>query len=116
MRNLLLIAILFCNISSGKTIYVGKSERVTTIKAALGLAVDGDTIIVRKGIYKEDNIKINKQIVFIGQNHPTLDGQHKFEVLSIAADSVVVKGFRIINSGHSPLNDPCGIKVYDRHH
>ena len=35
-------------------------------------------------------------------------------MLSVAADSVVIKGFKIINSGHAALDDPCGIKVYDR--
>jgi len=43
-----------------------------------------------------------------------LDGQNKFEVVSINADNVVIKGFKIINSGYASLEDPCGIKVYDK--
>ncbi|WP_374550838.1 nitrous oxide reductase family maturation protein NosD, partial [Flavobacterium sp.] len=55
-----------------------------------------------------------KKIIFLGKNFPILDGQNKFEVVSINADNVVIKGFKIINSGYASLEDPCGIKVYDK--
>lgn len=114
MKNLVYIFFFFCLFSNAKTITVGKTYSVKTIKQAITLANDGDTIIVTQGVYKEGNIIINKKIVFLGKNYPILDGQNKFEVLSIAADSVLVKGFKIINSGYAALDDPCGIKVYDR--
>ncbi|WP_291130049.1 nitrous oxide reductase family maturation protein NosD [Flavobacterium sp. UBA7682] len=114
MKNLIYILFFFCLISNAKTITVGKTYPVKTIKQALALANDGDTIIVTQGVYKEGNIIITKKIAFLGKNYPTLDGQNKAEVLSITADSVIVKGFKIINSGHAALDDPCGIKVYDR--
>jgi nitrous oxidase accessory protein len=114
MKNLVFILFFFCLLSNAKTITVGKTYPVKTIKQAITLANDGDTIIVTAGVYKEGNIIINKKIVFLGKNYPILDGQSKFEVLSIAADSVLVKGFKIINSGYAALDDPCGIKVYDR--
>jgi len=114
MKKLVYILFFFYSISNAKIITVGKAFPVKTIKKAISLANDGDTIIVTQGLYKEGNIIINKKITFLGKNQPTLDGQNKFEVLSIAADSVVVKGFKIINSGYAALDDPCGIKVYDR--
>ncbi len=97
-----------------KTIQVGANFPVKTIKQALEMAKEGDTIIVNKGTYKEGNIIINKRIAFIGKNLPILDGQNKNEVLSIKADSVFVQGFKLINSGHAALEDPCGIKVYNK--
>ncbi|GAB3716090.1 nitrous oxide reductase family maturation protein NosD [Flavobacterium koreense] len=112
-----LICILFLllfSISNAKTIQVGSNFPVKKIKQALQLAVDGDTIIVNSGVYKEGNILINKKIIFLGKNFPILDGQRKFEVISVNADNVVIKGFKIINSGYASLDDPCGIKVYDR--
>ncbi|MEK8179175.1 nitrous oxide reductase family maturation protein NosD [Flavobacterium buctense] len=114
MKNLVYIFFFLSLICNAKTITVGKTYPVKTIKHALTLAIDGDTIIVTKGVYKEGNIIINKKIAFLGKNYPILDGQNKFEVLSVAADSVLVKGFKIINSGYAALDDPCGIKVYDR--
>lgn len=97
-------------------IEVGANKPIKNIKKAIALSRDGDTIIVSYGIYKEGNIVINKKIVFIGKNHPVLDGQKKFEVLSIKADNVIVDGFKIIKSGFATLDDPCGIKVYNRNH
>lgn len=114
MRKLIYILLFFCLISNAKTITVGRLYPVKTIKQAIALANDGDIIIVTQGVYKEENIIINKKIKFLGKNFPVLDGQNKAEVLSVAADSVVIKGFKIINSGHAALDDPCGIKVYDR--
>jgi len=96
------------------TIQVGSNFPVKTIKKAIALAKAGDTIIVNKGTYREGNIIIDKKIVFIGKNFPVLDGQNKNEVLSVKADSVWVQGFKLINSGHAALEDPCGIKVYNK--
>jgi len=109
-----ILFLLFFSIGKAATINVGANFPVKKIKQALALAKDGDTILVHSGIYKEGTILINKKIYFIGKNFPVLDGQHKKEVLSINANDVVVKGFKVINSGHAALNDPCGIRVYDK--
>ncbi|GGC77757.1 hypothetical protein GCM10011508_01490 [Flavobacterium lutivivi] len=115
MKKIIGILFLFLiSISNAKTIRVGSSFPVKKVKQALQLAVDGDTIIVNGGVYKEGNILINKKIIFLGKNFPILDGQRKFEVISVNADNVVIKGFKIINSGYASLDDPCGIKVYDK--
>ncbi len=109
-----IVFLLFFSIGKASTIQVGANFPVKKIKQALALAKDGDTVLVHSGIYKEGTILINKKIYFIGKNFPVLDGQHKKEVLSINANDVVVKGFKVINSGHAALNDPCGIRVYDK--
>ncbi|ESU19609.1 copper-binding protein [Flavobacterium cauense R2A-7] len=93
---------------------VGKNHPLKSIKAAIAQSSDGDTIVVQSGTYKEGRILINKQITLIGKHFPILDGENKSEVISINADNVVVKGFKIQNSGHAALEDPCGIRVYDK--
>lgn len=111
----LLFILLLC-ISSlpAQKLEVGTNKPYKTIKQALKASKVGDTVLVHKGIYKEGNLRIDKKIVFLGKELPVLDGQKKTEVLSIHADSVVVKGFRVINSGYAALEDPCGIKVYNK--
>jgi len=109
-----ILFLLFFSIGYATTIHVGVNHPVKKIKQAIILANDGDTIIVHSGVYKEGTILISKKIHFIGKNFPVLDGQNKNEVLSINADDVVVKGFKVINSGYAALNDPCGIRVYDK--
>lgn len=115
MKNLITISILLFFVSSvsAKTIHVGKQQNVITIQQALLIAVDGDTVLVNAGHYHEQNIIIDKSIYLIGVNHPVLDGDNKYEVISIKADGVTVDGFRIINSGISSIEDYAGIKVYN---
>jgi nitrous oxidase accessory protein len=76
------------------TIVVGPGQAFAQIKPALAKCENGDTVLVKNGFYKEGNIVINKAIAFIGENFPVLDGDRKFEVLTIKADHVLVKGFR----------------------
>ncbi len=115
MKKLVAIIFLICFVFVGnaKVITVGKNSALKSIKQALLLASNGDTIIVGGGHYSEGNILINKKIILIGKNYPVIDGQKKVEVISVNADNVVIKGFKIINSGNAVLEDPCGIRVYD---
>ena len=106
--------LLFSSFLHAHIIDVGPKKTIKSIKKAIYLAKIGDTIIVHKGTYKEGNIIIDKKVVFIGKDFPILDGQKKYEVLSVKADSVVVDGFKVIRSGHATLEDPCGIKVYNK--
>ncbi len=95
--------------------HVAKGARLNSIKAAIALAKNGDTIFVAPGTYKEGNIIIQKSISLIGQNYPVLDGEKKYELLTIAYPRVKVEGFKIINSGRSSLDDLAGIKCFDAH-
>lgn len=113
MRLLFILIVCITSLQAQK-LEVGINKPYKSIKQALKAANDGDTVLVYKGIYKEGNLRIDKKIVFLGKDFPVLDGQKKVEVLSIHADSVVVKGFKVINSGFAALEDPCGIKVYNK--
>jgi nitrous oxidase accessory protein len=114
MKKLLLILLLFSSFVNAKVIEVGANQAFKSINKAMALAKDGDTVVVNKGLYREGTIIIDKKIVFIGKGFPVLDGQKKYEVISVKADGVVVNGFKIIRSGHGSLVEPCGIKVYSR--
>ena len=103
----------FAFTAEARIIKVGEMQLFKKIKPALLSCNYGDTVIVEKGIYKEGNIIIDKSIVFLGVGLPVLDGDRKFEVLSIKAHSVTVKGFRVQHSSYATLDDPGGIKVYN---
>lgn len=100
-------------VTEAKTIRVGKQNIFKEIKPAIASSHSGDTLIVEKGFYKEGNIVINKPLTFLGENLPVLDGDRKFEVLTIKSDNVTIKGFRVQHSGYATLDDPGGIKVYN---
>jgi len=103
-------------LANGRTLHVGPNQEFKQIRSALLQANDYDTIYVHHSQYKEGNIVINKKIVMIGVDLPVIDGDNKYEVVSIKSDSVTFRGFQVQNSGFASLNDPGGIKVYDAHH
>ncbi|MDN3656499.1 nitrous oxide reductase family maturation protein NosD [Ferruginibacter paludis] len=110
---LLILFVVVCAPASSKTIKAGANEKYTTIASAINAAVTGDTVLVAAGNYKEHNLVIRTTIVLKGINYPVLNGEKKYELISIKADGVVVDGFKIIHSGVSSLEDISGIKVYD---
>lgn len=109
----IILSILFNN-AYAKSIYVGKKHPHKSIASAINAASDGDTVIVDPGKYRERNLVINKSIVLKGINFPILDGEKKYEIISIKAHNVVVDGFKLMHSGISSLEDLSGIKVYDK--
>lgn len=107
----LLFGVLFLLDAAATQRVVGPAQALHSIKAAISVSKPGDTVLVKSGVYKEGNIVIDKRIVLIGQNLPVIDGDRKFEVITIKADSVVIRGFRVQHSGYATLDDPGGIKV-----
>ncbi|EGV44016.2 nitrous oxide reductase family maturation protein NosD [Bizionia argentinensis JUB59] len=93
------------------TITVCASCPIKTIQEAIQQASEGDTILVKKGIYKEANLKIDKSITLIGEGLPTIDGEAKGEIITIEADNVTLDGFKIINVGVSYTTDYAAVRI-----
>lgn len=91
---------------------VGLNQQYRSIQLAINESQNGDTVLVEPGIYKEKDIAINKSIVLIGNHYPVLDGEHTYEIISVKAKNVTVKGFKLIHSGISSFTDIAGIKIY----
>ena len=112
--SILLFLLITAARSNARTISVGNGYPVKTIQAAIQQAQHGDTILVYPGHYKEKNLVIAKSIYLIGKGRPIIDGEYKYENISIKAPSVLVEGFRIIRCGVSSIEDFAGIKIYDQ--
>lgn len=112
-RFVLLFIVLLQGSAFARKLEVGEKQKFKRIKSALSVARDYDTIIVHAGIYTEGNLTITKPLVLIGVDLPIIDGQKKFEIISIRAHFVTIKGFQLQHSGFATLNDPGAIKVYD---
>ena len=95
---------------------VGKTQPYHTLKSALAVAQNSDTIWVDAGVYAEGNIIIDKAVAIIGRNWPVFDGQKKSEIFSIKASHVTIKGLVVKGSNYASLDDPAAIKVYDSAH
>ena len=96
--------------SFAREITVGKGLTYSSITEALHVSNEGDTIVVKNGVYKE-NIVINKSVQLIGENQPIIDGNYRGDVVRIEADKAVIRGFTIIKSGGDLRKDESGIKL-----
>lgn len=105
---LILPAILFAN-----EIKVGKQEVITTLKKGIEISHPGDTILLQKGIYREEGLVIDKPLVIIGVNNPVLDGENKYQILTLSGSSILIRGLTFKNSGYSSMNDLASISVID---
>ncbi len=96
-----------------KTIPVGSHQAIRSLKKAIEIAKDKDTILLQSGIYKEGSLLITKSLTIIGQNNPVLDGENKYETLLISGKHVRIRGIHFRNSGYSAMNDYAAIKLVD---
>lgn len=112
MRFVLYIVILISFYTNASTIDVCSSCEIKSIKEAVFLAKSGDTILVKKGVYKESSIiLINKELHLIGEGNPIVDGDHKETIFKIHSDNFSIEGFTIINVGQSYTKDYAAILV-----
>jgi nitrous oxidase accessory protein len=94
-------------------IRVGEREQIQSIKKGIELAQAGDTLLIQAGVYREGNIRVEKSISLVGENFPVLDGENKYEILTIRAAHVVVQGLKFLNTGTASMNDLAAIKIID---
>ncbi|WP_457642598.1 nitrous oxide reductase family maturation protein NosD [Persephonella sp.] len=113
-RSVWLILTIFSTIyiSYSKTLTVCKEKcQYSSIKEAISFAENGDTLVIKKGIYKEGNIIVYKSIKILGEGFPVLDGEKKYEIMTVKADNVEIKGLVFQNSGKSYIEDIAALKM-----
>lgn len=110
---LILLFLFLSNIVVAKTIIVGKEKEIKSIKQGISLAKDYDTVLVQYGVYKEGNIILQRPVTLIGINYPVLDGESKYEIITINGRGIKVAGFVVKDSRHSSSNDYAAIKIID---
>src|SRR5205814_2856094 len=96
-----------------RTIIVRKNLPVSSLKKAIELAKDKDTILLQPGIYKEGGIIITKAITVIGINYPVLDGESKYEIMILSGKNISVSGIYFKDSRFSSYNDYSAISIID---
>lgn len=114
MNNVLTILfLLIAGNAFGKTIIVEKNTMISSLSQGIQLAKEGDTVLLRKGVYKECNIVIDKPLYLQGEGWPVLDAEFKNEILKLTGKDIVVRGIHFANAGYSSMNDYAAIKVID---
>jgi len=77
----------------------GYGVHFTEIQTAINTVIDGDTLIVKNGIYK--NVIVNKSITLRGEDRDNtiIDGCGNGDVVKVIADGCEISGFTVQNSG-----------------
>lgn len=110
--NLILLILFFIpSLLIAKTITVGINHKYKTIREAVFSSLNGDTVIVTKGIYNEGTIIINKAIVLLGSGNPVITGDNKHEIIKVLSDNVVIQGFTFKDAGINFIYENAAIKL-----
>lgn len=108
---LLLLLLLSVQVTFSKQIEVCENCKVSTLKEAINLAEKGDSILIKKGTYFENNIEINKEVSIIGEEGVVIDGKNKGDILHITASNFSLKNIKVINVDVSYVKDYAAIKI-----
>lgn len=101
---------------SARTIEVCPTCPVSSIKKAVELAQAGDEILLKKGLYKEHKILVDKPLRIYGVDYPVVDGNNQGEIFTVTAHHVTIEGLQIQNVGLNYMEDRAGIRIKKASH
>lgn len=107
----LLIFVFVSGVAGARDITVSPEGPVSTLRQAISLAENGDTIVLQEGRYNERNVEIDKSLTIRGEGNPIIDAEGNGYVLIIRADSVTIRDLQVHNAGKSFIEDYAGILV-----
>ncbi len=105
------VFIFWFQFTSANTITVCESCEIKTVKQGIPKRRILILLLVKKGIYKEYNILVDKPLTIIGENYPVIDGEKKGEIIRVVSDNVTLGGLFVINVGVSYTSDHAAIRV-----
>lgn len=96
----------------GATLVVTKdgSGRFRSIQAALEAASPGDTLLVKKGVYRE-HLFLDKTVSIVGVDWPIVDGGGTGDVITVRADGCTIRGLVVRNGGYRRDKNDSGIRL-----
>ncbi|MGI9531171.1 nitrous oxide reductase family maturation protein NosD [Lutimonas sp.] len=95
----------------GQQIEVCDTCEIRTIKEAIAKSKDGDEILIKKGLYKEHGILVEKAVHIRGEKGTVVDGENKETIFRFSVDGFSIRGLEIINVGRSYTKDFAAILV-----
>ncbi|MCR6721980.1 MAG: nitrous oxide reductase family maturation protein NosD [Chitinophagaceae bacterium] len=98
-------------------VFASSRAGITPVSGKLQKAIDsakpGDTLLLKKGVYREGTIRLTKSLTLLGEKGATLDGENKYEILHISGHDIVVSNIQFQYAGYSALDDYAAIKLID---
>lgn len=112
LYSFILLGLLLPNNLLASVIEVCSSCKETSIKEAVANAKEGDTVLVKEGLYEEAGIVIDKPLTLKAEPGVVIDGKFQGEIILIhKTENVTLEGFEIRNVGSSYLTDHAAVRV-----
>jgi nitrous oxidase accessory protein len=92
-------------------VVVTASGPVRSIGQALRLVRPGGRVVVTPGIYREQEIVVDRPVEIVGRGLPTIEGDGAHAIMTITADDVTVRGIRLAHVGTSYVEDRAALRV-----
>jgi len=113
-RGVLLALIAFASTAGAQqSVIVSPRGAVRTVSDAVRQVRRGGHITITAGIYREPTINVDKPVTIVGEKGAVLDGEGKRQIMTIAADSVTVRGLTFRDVATSYREDWAAIKVVE---
>ncbi len=93
------------------TLVVCENCELSSIADAIEISSANDTLLIKKGHYRESNLLIDKPLTIIGEDYPIIDGEDLGEIIRVTANNVTLDGLFIINVGTSYTSDFAAIRM-----
>jgi nitrous oxidase accessory protein len=97
-------------VEAQRTIEV-RPGRPPTIAEAVRQAHPGDRIVIRKGVYREPTIVIDRPLVLQGELGAVLDGARATDIVRIQANHVTIRALAFRNVVPSHVEDRAAIRI-----
>jgi nitrous oxidase accessory protein len=110
---ILLLLLLTPALLFARRIEVGPGKAIRSLLAGIEKAEAGDTIMLHSGTYREGNIVISKPLSIFGLGLPLLDGENRYEQLTLTGTRIRIRGLRFARTGYSGMNDLAAIGAVD---
>ncbi|ULQ56799.1 nitrous oxide reductase family maturation protein NosD [Flavihumibacter rivuli] len=112
MKHLLLYLLLFLSFrhAGATTFSIAPGNDINTV---INRSAAGDTILFLPGTHATRGIVVDHPLFLIGKGNATLDGQGKYEIITVRSDNVIIEGLHLFHSGYSSINDLAGIHIYN---
>lgn len=94
-----------------QTVVVSPDGPVRTVAEGVRRAPAGGRVVVRRGVYREPTVVVDKPLMLVGEGWPTLDGEGARELVRVTADDVTVRGLRLANVGRSYTEDRAALRI-----
>lgn len=92
------------------TVEVRAGQRPSIAEAILQAGAGG-TILVRRGVYREATVIVDRAVTILGEPGAVLDGARATDIVVVQADDVTIRGLEFRNVAVSHVEDRAAIKV-----